>query len=235
MKIFALNLSLEFRVKDTKNFPPYEIITFADLMAHFFKGKILPNQQFFVEAIDREDFAHDVFDFQAQDSWRHSEAHVTFFFSSKNILNRFLDVFSSHFQSMDAAGGLVEDEHGRFLFIYNREKWTLPKGRIEWGESPEEAAIREVQEETGLSDLTIESPLMSALHTFQRGPRWVLKTTQWYKMHGKSAEELKPQKEEGIEAVVWKSREEWIDMAPNVFPQIRDLMEHELTRSLRNV
>ncbi len=233
MKIFALNLSLEFLVKDPKSQPPYDVITFADLMAHFFKGKILPNQQFFVEGIDREDFSKDIFELQAHESWRHSEASVTFYFTNKAALTRFEDAFTRRFQAMDAAGGLVENEKGEYLFILSRNRWTLPKGGIEWGESNEEAAIREVQEETGIDHLEVVEALPAALHTFQRGSRWILKTTHWYKLRGLSSDPLAPQAEEGIDEAVWISRNRWQEIAADAYPQIRDLMEHELSRSLR--
>ncbi len=55
-------------------------------------------------------------------------------------------------------GGVVfrrEKGHIVFLLIYSgRNKiWGLPKGHIEPGENAEEAAVREIREETGLSDL----------------------------------------------------------------------------------
>ncbi len=43
-----------------------------------------------------------------------------------------------------AAGGLVQNSNGETLFIYRNDKWDLPKGHMEEGESLEEAALREV-------------------------------------------------------------------------------------------
>lgn len=62
-------------------------------------------------------------------------------------------------QQAVSAGGLVyEDRHdGRWVVLISRRnamgqlQWTLPKGRPEEGEDLEEAAVREVREETGLS------------------------------------------------------------------------------------
>lgn len=55
-----------------------------------------------------------------------------------------------------SAGGVVVDERGNLLMIARRSpagkiQWTLPKGLVEPGESPEETAVREVGEETGVS------------------------------------------------------------------------------------
>jgi 8-oxo-dGTP diphosphatase len=51
-----------------------------------------------------------------------------------------------------AAGGVVLDEHGHVVLVHRPkyDDWTLPKGKLDPGESFEEAAVREVEEETGL-------------------------------------------------------------------------------------
>ena len=54
----------------------------------------------------------------------------------------------------ESAGGVVFDAAGRVALVRQRDRrdrlrWTLPKGRLDPGESPEEAALREVYEETG--------------------------------------------------------------------------------------
>ena len=51
-----------------------------------------------------------------------------------------------------AAGGVVVDESGRVLIVHRprHEDWSLPKGKLDRGESFEDAALREVLEETGL-------------------------------------------------------------------------------------
>jgi 8-oxo-dGTP diphosphatase len=52
---------------------------------------------------------------------------------------------------VDAAGGVVERD-GRILLVHRPryDDWTLPKGKLDPGESFEDAALREVEEETGL-------------------------------------------------------------------------------------
>ena len=65
------------------------------------------------------------------------------------------------------AGGVVTDEEGRVLWIQRNDKWDLPKGKLEAGESLEEAAIREVEEETGISALTITGEAYTTFHTYE--------------------------------------------------------------------
>lgn len=62
-----------------------------------------------------------------------------------------------------SAGGVVLDDGGRVILIARRSptgelQWTLPKGLVERGETPEQAAVREVSEETGL-EVELASPL----------------------------------------------------------------------------
>lgn len=59
------------------------------------------------------------------------------------------------------ASARVRDPDGRIALIQNRwtDGWFLPGGEVESGESPKEAARREVREETSL-DATIEAPLV---------------------------------------------------------------------------
>ena len=53
---------------------------------------------------------------------------------------------------IEAAGGVVVDEDGRVAVVHRPkyDDWTLPKGKLDPGETSEEAALREVWEETGL-------------------------------------------------------------------------------------
>ena len=80
------------------------------------------------------------------------------------------DKFEKHFfrifPSVQAAGGLVQHQDGRFLFIYRNKKWDLPKGKIEKNETLMKAAKREVSEETGVTDLEVKKPLPITYHIY---------------------------------------------------------------------
>src|SRR5690554_3653438 len=73
-------------------------------------------------------------------------------------------LFCNSFQMIKAAGGFVKNNEGLLLFIYRLGKWDLPKGKVEEGESVEEAAIREVEEECGLKGLEIEHKVANTYH-----------------------------------------------------------------------
>ncbi len=66
-------------------------------------------------------------------------------------------------ETATSAGGVVFDEAGRVVLLAQtppggRRRWSLPKGAVEHGETPELAALREVREETGL-DAEILKPV----------------------------------------------------------------------------
>ena len=113
--------------------------------------------------------------------------------------------FSGHFKCIEAGGGKVLNELGEVLFIYRNDTWDLPKGKIEKGESTEEAAIREVEEETGIENLTIEKPLDTTYHMYKYKEKYVLKISYWFQMTSDFKGELLSQLEEGITKVEWLS------------------------------
>ena len=89
--------------------------------------------------------------------------------------------------------------------IYRLEKWDFPKGKVEAGEQYDEAAIREVEEETGLRDITLGKTLPSTFHTYELYGEPILKETHWYKMNALS-QSLTPQTIEDITQAVWIPR-----------------------------
>ncbi|MBP6334822.1 MAG: NUDIX domain-containing protein [Bacteroidia bacterium] len=111
--------------------------------------------------------------------------------------------FVSLFQLQEAAGGLVKNELEEYLMIFRRDKWDLPKGKIDYDESPEVAALREVREECGVEELEIVKSLQTTFHSYPHKNKKVLKKTHWYLMTGDSADILAPQLEEDIERVEW--------------------------------
>ncbi len=131
--------------------------------------------------------------------------------------------FTHMFKVVEAAGGVVSNKNGEILFIRRMGKWDLPKGKIEKGESLEQAAIREVEEETGIRELILEEFLNNTFHIYnERNGEKILKTTYWFRMNFVGYETPVPQIEEGISEVSWKNREEIMsDVFPMTFKNIK--------------
>ncbi len=133
------------------------------------------------------------------------------------------NVFRTCFRQIDAAGGVVRNKQGEFLFIFRRKKWDLAKGKVDKGETFAQAAIREVSEETGLNNLKIARPLMSTYHTYPHKGDIVLKKTYWFEMEYNGNDTPIPQTEEDIEEVKWFKPDELFIPFQNTFPLIEDL------------
>ena len=84
-----------------------------------------------------------------------------------------------------SAGGLVVREGKALLVkVENLEGdiiWTFPKGHLEAGEGSRQAALREVEEETGWA-CRIQERLSTASYQFSRNGRDVAKQVKWYLM-----------------------------------------------------
>src|SRR5690606_4873556 len=120
-----------------------------------------------------------------------------------------------------AAGGLVYNPKGEILFIYRNGKWDLHKGGIEKNEGKKEAAIREVEEETGVKNLKIIDRIDKTYHIFKRNGKFRLKITYWYKMETSFTENLIPQEEEGIEKAVWVQANQVAELLENSYENIK--------------
>ncbi|MDY0781134.1 NUDIX hydrolase [Tenacibaculum sp. IB213877] len=148
---------------------------------------------------------------------------------STNLLNDW-EVFCKNFRVITAAGGLVLNTDKEILFIYRGNKWDLPKGRIEKGESIEETAVREVEEECGITNLVLDRFLLKTYHIFYMDNETRLKETYWYLMKSDYQGELVPQEEEGITEVVFKNEEEIQKAFLNTYANIQMVYKAYLTK-----
>lgn len=124
-----------------------------------------------------------------------------------------------------AAGGLVKNAKGKYLFIFRNKKWDLPKGKVEKGEKMKEAALREVEEECGVKIATNDDKLCKTYHVYTLENKLVLKKTNWYSMTVKGEPKLVPQKEEGITKAVWLNGDELKPVLKNTYPSIIQVLE----------
>lgn len=147
---------------------------------------------------------------------------ITIFSENVQLLIR---DFESLFLIVEAAGGLVFNKKEETLLIFRRGYWDLPKGKIDQGESREMAAIREVQEETGLSLLHIEDYLCETNHVYRdKHDRRCIKRTYWYHMKT-TDEKLVPQKEEDIEQAIWVHLASFLTTQPKIYKNILKVIQ----------
>ncbi len=133
--------------------------------------------------------------------------------------------FQSYFKIINAAGGIVVNNQNKKLFIYRLHKWDLPKGKIEADESIENAAIREVEEECGITGLTINNKLTDTFHVYEHKEKLILKQTFWFGMTTDFTGELTPQLEENITKVKWLTDLEIEEIVlKNTYSSIRELL-----------
>ena len=130
--------------------------------------------------------------------------------------------FMEDFRIIHAAGGIVSNEKDEVLMIFRYGCWDFPKGKVEEGEDWETAAMREVEEETGLQDITLQEPLPNTYHTYNLHDTTILKITHWYAMQAPE-QSLVPQTEEDISQAVWVAREEVAERLRNSYLSLREL------------
>lgn len=135
--------------------------------------------------------------------------------------------FKSLFRRIRAMGGIVVNpDNDQVLFIYRRGMWDLPKGKKEKGEGKKECAQREVEEETGLSHLSLTDKVGKTRHTYRHpttGER-ILKITHWYTMEIEKWEELSLQTEEDIVDAKWLTVSAFLDGNYTTFANIKDIL-----------
>ncbi|MFC2120508.1 NUDIX hydrolase [Bacteroidota bacterium] len=139
--------------------------------------------------------------------------------------------FTKLFLFIDAAGGLVKNSRNEFLFIYRKGKWDLPKGKVEKNEKFSEAAIREVEEECGISAVEIKSFICHTFHTYKIHNTPVLKRTWWYEMYYSRNEKLKPQLEENITNLDWFSKKNMNLIFESTYSSINEILSVFFPRS----
>jgi hypothetical protein len=132
--------------------------------------------------------------------------------------------FCQQFKVIEAAGGVVFNEKKELLMIHRLKKWDLPKGKIEKGENPDEAALREVCEETGVCDIEIINELTVTYHTYLLKKQNVLKKTFWFVMKCKSFSGFKVQSEESITDARWMNKAGVANSVPNMYPSLTDVI-----------
>ncbi len=140
--------------------------------------------------------------------------------NQESLISKFL----KKLPNVIAGGGKVINDNGDILFIYRNDKWDLPKGKAERKETIEETALREVEEETGVSGLSITKPIKTTYHIFKRNGKHKIKITYWFEMKTSYKGLLTPQEKEGITKVAWLNHEERLKALENSYANIKILV-----------
>jgi ADP-ribose pyrophosphatase YjhB (NUDIX family) len=137
--------------------------------------------------------------------------------------------FNSFFTRIEAAGGIVRNQKQEYLFINRLGVWDLPKGKLHKKEAISDGALREVEEETGLTNLTLTKQITSTFHIYtDRKGREILKETYWFEMMCEGPQNPVPQLEEDITEVKWFSEATLDIPIKNTYASLRNLMESYL-------
>lgn len=122
-------------------------------------------------------------------------------------LNKVVEILHQRFICVKAAGGVVRCPEGEELIIERNNRWDIPKGMVEKGETLREAAMREVSEETGLplDGLKIRDLIEKTYHIYNLYGGWHLKQTSWFRIDADQKYTPTPQSEEGIVRCEWCS------------------------------
>ena len=160
---------------------------------------------------------------QAIDSLARGNLDVAYLYHPDE--RKILDIFMHKIPVVVAGGGFVMNAKGKVLFIFRNGKWDLPKGKVDKGESIEKAAIREVEEETGVKNLKIEKFLRTTYHIFKRNGEYRLKKVHWFAMSTDFKGKLVAQEAEGIIKVKWKGPKKARKALENSYFNIKILFE----------
>ena len=129
--------------------------------------------------------------------------NVTKLFIICSDVEQLKEDFFSFFSVIDAAGGVVTNNNGDILLIKRFGKWDLPKGKVDDNENFENAAMREISEECGITSLDLKKELNTTYHTYYLNNQQILKQTHWFEFEYKGNEPLAPAKEEDITEAKW--------------------------------
>ena len=144
-----------------------------------------------------------------------------------------IDIFNKNFRLIPAAGGIVrQSQTGKILFIHRGGLWDLPKGWLEKGESIQEGALREVMEETGITDVKEKGFVYTSHHAYILKGQWTLKSTHWYAMESYMTDTT-PQTEEGIDVAKWFSVEELSEPLSQTYSSIKETFTHYTEKYLK--
>ena len=138
----------------------------------------------------------------------------------------FVQYVKAHYIYVKAAGGIVHNAAGERLLMVRNDRYDLPKGKVEEGETLAVAAMRETNEETGLGGLQLGRLIGKTYHIYNLYGGWHFKQTTWYAMQADGRERLVPQTDEGISECRWVAPDEWRRCLEQSYATMRELCRY---------
>ena len=205
--------------------------------------KVFVNNQtiHFVKKIELHLFDIENIDIQQFQSKRFLIENITDFLNQDIITDLYIycpkdiseifSFFKSKFIEIKAAGGIVCNKKDEVLMIFRRGKWDLPKGKLNKSETLAHCAVREIEEETSVSELEIIRKLPDTYHIYLEKEKQILKHCYWFQMKTTSETLPLPQTEEDITDVRWVRKERLSDILNNTFPSVKFI----INKFLKNI
>lgn len=157
----------------------------------------------------------------------HTDVEAMVYFPEKEI-PEYWSEWKKQFINIDAAGGMVMRPDRSFLGIYRMDKWDLPKGKADPGETPEVTALREVEEECGIGGLEVVHKITDTYHIYPLRSDFVLKKTSWFLMSWNGSGELIPETEEGIEELRWFTKSDVGTFCADTYGSVAEVVRAEM-------
>lgn len=142
---------------------------------------------------------------------------------SDQIEEEFTRIFSDY-DFIEAAGGIVKRKK-KYLFIKRNGFWDIPKGKLEKKESIEEGAVREIEEECGITSPIIVNRIGITYHTYRYENKPTIKKTYWFALEYDGPKLVKGQLDEGITKVEWLKIDELDKVKKKTFPSILEVIQ----------
>ncbi len=171
--------------------------------------------------------------FQYMDLLENSNRFKDIYLYAADVKRMFKDL-KELLLNIPAAGGIIENQKQEVLMIFRRGMWDLPKGKLKFDESFEDAAERECREEVGLNELKLIKKVANTFHFFRdKKQTRCLKKTKWFHFQDNSGHPIIPQAEEDIEQASWFPMEDALSLHPihpNIFRLLHDFEQQNNQR-----
>lgn len=155
--------------------------------------------------------------------FKKSEPKIPIVLIAKDMHSEFERLFEGY-KRIIAAGGIVKRKN-EYLFIKRNGKWDIPKGKLDKKEDPIVGAVREIEEECGITNPVVNELICCTYHTYRFKNKPRLKLTYWYELNYDGNEELVPQLDEGITKAKWLKLDDLDKVKKNTFLSILEVVD----------